>query len=312
MAQDPDTKTSAPETGDDSAPGKSEQGESQKTHPSKAGDGESAVELTENEEYQASTRASVDSHVVHEVVRREGNEQLERPGWSLFWSGVGAGVAISASLLAKALLEQVLPDEPWRPAIASIGYTVGFLIVILGRMQLFTENTLSAALPVATKPTLHNLWRISRLWSIVFVANMTGTFLIAALISMHAIGYVDHLYAMLDVSRKILEHSPMQTLTGGIPAGFMLAAVAWSLPVGRGQEFWIIFFFTYFISLGEFSHVVAGSCEAWLLLLNGEASLGQALFGFILPALAGNIIGGTLIFALLAHAQVDTQKRSET
>ena len=57
----------------------------------------------------------------------------------------------------KALLEQVLPDEPWRPAVASIGYTVGFLIVILGRMQLFTENTLSAALPVATKPTLHNL-----------------------------------------------------------------------------------------------------------------------------------------------------------
>ena len=142
----------------------------------------------------------------------------------------------------------------------------------------------------------------------MFLANITGTFLIAALTSVHALGYADHLHAMLEVSRKILEHDPLQTLTGGIPAGFLLAAVAWSLPVGRGQEFWIIFFFTYFISLGEFSHVVAGSGEAWLLLLNGEADLGQVIFGFILPALVGNIIGGTLIFALLAHAQVDTQK----
>lgn len=267
----------------------------------------SAIDLTREEEQQAEQRASVDSQVVHEVVRREGQDELNRPVSSLFWSGLAAGIAISTSILGQSLLEQMLPDAGWSPAISSIGYTLGFLIVILGRLQLFTESTLSAALPVATNPTLANWKRIARLWSIVFIANMTGTLLIALLISNDAIGFSAHLEPMLQLSRKLLEHDAIETMTGGIPAGFLLAGVAWSLPVGRGQEFWIIFFFTYFVALGGFSHVVAGSGEVWLLWLNGEASLEFAIFGFILPALAGNIIGGTLIFALLAHAQVHNE-----
>ncbi len=77
----------------------------------------------------------------------------------------------------QSLLEDRLPDTSWRPIVASFGYTIGFLIVILGRMQLFTESTLSATIPVATKPTRLNLLRLARLWSIVFGANMLGTFL---------------------------------------------------------------------------------------------------------------------------------------
>lgn len=274
-------------------------------------DDDPEIELTKEEEHQAEDRASIDSNVVHEVVRREGHDELRRPLASLFWSGLAAGIAINTSILGQSLLEQALPDTPWRPAISSIGYTLGFLIIILGRLQLFTESTLSAALPVATNPTLKNIGRIARLWLIVLVANLTGSFLIMALLSIDAIGFPEHTQGMLELSRKLLDHDPMTTLRGGIPAGFLLAAVAWSLPVGRKQEFWIVFFFTYFVALGGFSHVVAGSGEAWLLWLSGEASLGFALFGFILPALAGNIIGGTLIFALLAHAQVHKEIEDE-
>ena len=134
-----------------------------------------------------------------------------------------------------------------------------------------------------------------------------GTLFIMLLIGNHLIGYEHHLQAMVELSRVLLTHTPVQTLMGGIPAGFLLAAVVWSLPASRGQEFWIILFFTYFVGLGGFAHVVAGSAEAWLLVVTGEASLQFAIFGFILPALAGNIIGGTLIFALLAHAQVSPE-----
>ncbi|MGO1501531.1 MAG: formate/nitrite transporter family protein [Marinobacter sp.] len=262
------------------------------------------VDLSTGEHHQVRSHASIDSYVVHEVIRRQGNDELNRPAVSLFWSGLAAGVAISASILGKSLLEEALPDSPWQSIIAPFGYTIGFLIVILGRMQLFTESTLSATIPVATKPTLKNLLRLTRLWSIVFGANILGTFLIAALISSDVIGYSSQAESMLKLSRVLLDHNPRETFFGAIPAGFLLAAVAWSLPVGRGQEFFVVLFFTYFISLGGFAHVIAGSGEAWLLLLNGEASLGFAIFGFILPALAGNVVGGTLIFSLLAHAQV--------
>ncbi len=173
--------------------------------------------------------------------------------------------------------------------------------------QLFTESTLSATIPIATHPTIANIGRLARKWGIVFAANMLGTFTIAFLISRGAIGYPEHLAALVSTSRHIMAHDATATLTGAIPAGFLLAAVAWSLPAGRGQEFWITLFFTYFIALGGFAHVVAGSGEARLLALTGTATFGFAIFGFILSALVGNVIGGTLIFALLAHAQVSSE-----
>jgi formate/nitrite transporter FocA (FNT family) len=79
------------------------------------------------------------------------------------------------------------------------------------------------------------------------------------------------------------------------------------LPNARGQEIWIVTLLTYVVSLASFSHVIAGSAEAWLLVTTGRASASFALFGFILPALGGNIIGGTGLFAVLAHAQVRSE-----
>ena len=93
----------------------------------------------------------------------------------------------------------------------------------------------------------------------------------------------------------------------GIPAGFVLATIAWLLPNAPGQQIWIVTLLTYVIAIAGFSHVVAGSAEAWLLATTGEIGFGAAVLGFILPALAGNIIGGTGLFAALAHAQVRSE-----
>jgi formate-nitrite transporter family protein len=80
--------------------------------------------------------------------------------------------------------------------------------------------------------------------------------------------------------------------------------VAWIRAGVTGGEFWIVLALTATIAFGDFVHVVAGSAETFLLIFNGQIGAGEAVWGIILPALAGNIIGGTLLFALLAHAQV--------
>jgi formate/nitrite transporter FocA (FNT family) len=262
------------------------------------------IDLTEAEQEEASERQPTSSRVLHEVIRRAGDEELDRPALSLLWSGLAGGVAISASLLGQALFESKLPDAPWRPLIASLGYALGFLIVILGRLQLFTESTLSAVIPVATHPSFANLGRLLRLWGLVLFFNLMGTLLIAWATEMSLIGGPDQRVAMLSVSRKLLQHDWMATMKLGIPAGFLIAAVPWVLPIAQGQAFWIVLSLTYCIGLGGFAHVVAGSGEAWLLAAAGETSFTHAAFGLILPALIGNIIGGTGLFALLAHAQV--------
>ncbi len=279
------------------------------TKPSISGtdDQELPADLSASDREAIEQRKSPPARVVHEVVRQQGIEELERPTASLLWSGVAAGVVIWLSLIAQAALMLRLPDSPWRPALAGAGYSVGFVVTILGRLQLFTESTIVAVLPLATKPSWSSLGRTLRLWGLVFAANMVGTLAIALIVPHSNVVTADQLAAMLEISGHLKEQSPGDAFVRGIPAGFILATIAWLLPNARGQEIWIVTLLTYVISLASFSHVIAGSAEAWLLATTGEASLSFAAFGFILPALFGNIIGGTGLFAVLAHAQVRSE-----
>ena len=261
-------------------------------------------QLSAADRREASERQRLRSPVVYEIVRKEGEDELERPMASLWWSGVAAGTGISASVLAEGLLHHHLPDTPYRPVLENFGYCVGFLIVILGRLQLFTENTITAVLPLLAKFSFARLTRTARLWSIVFVANLVGT-LFTALVTVYA-GTIhpEHLPALLEISHHFAELSPGEALLYGIPAGFFVAAIVWIIPSAEESKFLVIVALTYLIALGGFAHVVAGSSEVFLLQLSGELGFVEGVFGLILPALIGNILGGTGLFALLAYGQV--------
>jgi formate/nitrite transporter FocA (FNT family) len=118
--------------------------------------------------------------VIYEVVRRLGDEEMERPAISLWWSGLAAGVSMSFSLLAQSALEARLPDAAWKPLVADLGYTVGFLMVVLGRQQLFTESTITVVLPVLKHVSAKNVFNMARLWTVVLIANLIGTLFAAA------------------------------------------------------------------------------------------------------------------------------------
>jgi formate/nitrite transporter FocA (FNT family) len=213
-------------------------------------------------------------------------------------------MAICPSFMAEAFLRMRLPATPWAELVVALGYTSGFVIVILGNLQLFTESTVTAVLPVATHPSMRNLGRLLRLWGLVFFANLAGTFLVAASIANQLIVGPEQLAAAVEISRSVLAHGPATTVLTAIPAGFLIASIAWILPNARGSEFFVIVLVTYVIALGGFGHVVAGSGEAWLLMLTGQTNFAGAVGGFILPALLGNLIGGTGLFAVVAHGQV--------
>ncbi len=260
--------------------------------------------LTPDEAQAVAERKSGNAKVVHEVIRAQGDDELDRPALSLLCSGFAAGVAITASVLAEATLRQHLPHADWSELIVALGYTVGFVIVILGNLQLFTENTITVVLPVATQPTPRNFARLARLWALALFANIAGTLATAAVLVHGGVIDADQLAAAVEVSRPIHEHGTLAILLRGIPAGFLIASIAWIMPNARGSEFWIVFIITYLVGAGGFSHVIAGSAEAWLLWLTGHATFGWALGGFIAPALIGNVIGGTGLFTVLAHGQV--------
>ena len=260
--------------------------------------------LSHDEAQDVETRQRLRAPVVYEVIRREGEEELTRPVSSLWWSGIAAGVGISTSVVAEGLLHDNLPDSSWRPLIENFGYCIGFLIVILGRLQLFTENTITAVLPLAAERTRRNFLYTARLWGTVFAANLVGTFAFAAATVFAGIFPADQLEAFREISHHLMLKAPMEMLLHAVPAGFLVAALVWMMPSSEGSEFWVILTMTYLIALGDFAHVIAGSAEAFLLLLSGEIGLAKTVFGFLVPAFVGNVIGGTALFAVLAYAQV--------
>lgn len=259
------------------------------------------------EQHEAEERSAPPARVVHAAVAEQGEEELERPLTSLFWSGVAAGIAIMASVWVSGALHHYVPDAPWSEAVVALGYPIGFLIVILGRLQLFTEHTAVAVLPVVRQPSLQGIRRVAGLWATVFVANLVGTATIAALAVFAHLQSADVLDGMIAVARKVTERDATATLLQAIPAGFLIASIAWIRSAIDGSGFSTVFAVTYAIALGGFAHVIAGAAEAFLLLWNGDVGPGWVLAGFLLPALAGNIIGGTGLFALLAHAQVKAE-----
>lgn len=261
--------------------------------------------LDDDEEKQVPDYENVSPSVIFEAIRREGEHELSRPSVALWWSGVAAGLAISTSVLFKGVLASILPDAAWTAGVSNLGYTVGFLIVILGRMQLFTENTITPILPLLMAPNRRAFHQTARLWGIVLIANLVGC-ATAALVLVHGNILPEARFeGVLAISRHYAEATALQHFTRGVPAGFIIAALVWVLPrMESAGEVLMIMILTYVIGLGGMSHVVAGATELFILVARGELDAVAAVIEGILPSLAGNVLGGTGIFTALTYAQL--------
>ncbi len=261
--------------------------------------------LTKGERTIVSDHAKLSALAVYSIILREGEEELHRPKTSLWWSGIAAGLGISTSVLMVGVIRGELgPDYPNLQLLQAFGYTFGFVLVIMCRLQLFTENTITVVLPVLANPSWEGFACIARLWALVFAANMVGTFVVAGLAVHGGILSPPVLQGILDISHHVAEIAPMDALLRGIPSGFFIAALVWMLPSAKGSELALIIMFTWLIAAGDFTHVVAGSNEIFTLFFYGELGIVTAFTHHILPMLVGNVLGGTGLFAMLAYGQV--------
>ncbi|RMQ50859.1 putative Transporter [Pseudomonas cichorii] len=264
--------------------------------------------LSAEEEREIDENQPPRAAVLHETIRIQGDHELERSAAALWWSALAAGLTMGLSLMAMGLFRSRLADVDASHVIASFGYSAGFLAVILARQQLFTENTLTAVLPVMSKLTLTNIGRLLRLWTIVLVGNLAGTLLVAYVMLNLPIfdGKTDQ--AFLEIGRKVMENDLNQMFSKGIVSGWMIATMVWMIASMESAKIAIIVMITYLMALGDFTHIVVGSAEVSYLVFAGELGWKDFWLVFAGPTLAGNIIGGSFIFGLLSHAQIRSEK----
>lgn len=266
----------------------------------RSGDG---VTLSAAEEAQVEERLPPSVQVLHEAVRIQGELEMSRSIPALAWSSLAAGLSMGFSMLVPAMLQAQLPDAPAWALVSTLGYTVGFLVVILARQQLFTENTTTAVLPLMTHPGFATLLRLLRLWAIVLLGNLVGGALFAAAtVGLPIVDAATH-EALREIATGLLANGPWKLFCTGIVAGWLIATMVWLLSATEGGKAMVIIVMTWLVGIGGFAHVIVGAIEVFYLVFDGGAGIPD-IVAFLLPTLAGNVIGGSLIFALISHAQV--------
>jgi len=266
--------------------------------------GAGAAELKPHEAEKATAEESLDASITHEVIRREGQKQLERPMSAIAWSGLAAGLSMGFSFVAEALLRSHLPETSWRPLVVKMGYPVGFLIVSLASQELYTEQTLRPIVPLMAKRTGEMLRRVSLLWLVVLLTNLVGCLVFAWVIAETDTFRPEVREAFSAIGREALEGPFASTLIRAIFAGWLIALMVWMIPAAEAAHVFVIFVMTWIVGVAGLSHIIAGSTEVMYLAVTGRIGWGTYLGDYMVPTLIGNTVGGVTLATAINHAQV--------
>jgi formate/nitrite transporter FocA (FNT family) len=270
--------------------------------------GEHAAELETDERKKAEEEESLTAAITHEVLRREGQKELERPMSALAWSGLAAGLSMGFSFVTEGLLRSHLPETPWRPLVVKMGYPVGFLIVTLASQELYTENTLRPIIPLMAKRTKELLRRVSLLWLVVLLTNLIGAFVFAWVLAESNTFRPEVREAFAAIGREATEGTFWTVLIRGVFAGWLIALMVWMLPAAQSAQVLVIFVLTWIVGVAGLSHIIAGSTAVMYLAVIGGTGFDTYFVDFMVPTLIGNTVGGVSLVAALNHAQVASGK----
>ena len=218
---------------------------------------------------------------IHEHIRQDGEKEMERDAMALFWSAIAAGLSMGASLLAKGIFHVQLEGVPGGFLLENLGYTFGFIIVIMARQQLFTENTVTAVLPVMQNPTLGNFGLLLRLWGVVLLGNIIGTGIAAWAFEYMPIFDEPTRDAFVKIGMDVMKNTPAEMFANAIISGWIIATMVWMFPSAGSAKIVVIILMTWLIALADTTHIVVGTVE--ILYLSLTVRFTGAIFSGRLP-----------------------------
>lgn len=240
---------------------------------------------------------------IYEQVANNARQELGRSTVSLVISGLAGGIFMGLSALGTAIALSLLGTSNSAQFVAKMFYPLGFIVVILGRSQLFTENTLyPVALVLAEKK---HFWQTMRLWAAVLPSNAVGALAFAALACLTNAARPEVVQSLAQLGFDAIHHPPSTIFWSGVMGGWIIATVAWLVSGSHSitGSVMIIWLLAFVVGLGNFAHCIAASGEVFAVILTGRAPW-MAFPRWFLPAVAGNICGGVGMVTLLEYGQV--------
>ena len=241
-------------------------------------------------------------HILRRVLE-DADEERNRSSSGLAFSGLAAGLTMGLSGLGVAVLQNHLPHAGWATLVAYSAYPLGFIAVIMGRAQLFTENTLYPVVLVLDRRG--GILDTLRLWAVVLATNVLGILAFAALVTQAPSIRSGTERELATLGGQAVAHSFGRIFWTAVIGGWLIALVAWLIegaaePFGQIALIWLL---TFVVGLGGFAHSIATSGEILVGVLAGPVG-GVSYLRWLAAAVLGNAVGGVVIVALLNYGQV--------
>ncbi len=240
---------------------------------------------------------------IYEQVSRNARHELDRAPLGLAISGLAGGITMGLTALSTSIVVAELGPGAVARFVAHFFYPIGFIAVILGRAQLFTENTLyPVALMLAER---RHGWKTLRLWVIVLCSNVIGAFLFALLAVRTGALQPEFVSAMSQMGADAANMTPSHIFWSAVIGGWIIALVAWLVSgshsiTGSVMLIWLL---TFVVGIGGFAHCIATSGEILASILHHQLAASRYL-SWLLLATLGNIVGGVLLVTFLEYGQV--------
>ncbi len=257
----------------------------------------------------------------HMILREEivvGLRELKRPAGGLFLSSLSAGLDVGFSLLlmgvALTVSKDALPEPATRFLVANM-YSVGFILVILGRSELFTEHTSLAVLPVLDRRA--SLASLGRLWGVVFGGNIVGATIFAAIAAFVGPGMgVIEPWALEEIATKLVDHDAWVIVLSAILAGWLMGELAWLIASGRETVSQLLFVWIIATAIGfaQLHHSIAGTVEVLAgCFVSPDLTMGD-FWRFLGLTTFGNAVGGVVFVAIIkyGHAIRHSEQGTDT
>jgi formate/nitrite transporter FocA (FNT family) len=235
----------------------------------------------------------------------EGLTAIDRSAGALFISGLSAGLDVGFSVLLMAVMrthtEGVLSEPITKMLVANM-YAIGFIFVVVGRSELFTEQTTLAVLPILSRQ--RSIGSLLRLWGLVYVANIIGTCAFAWLVTWIAPALkAAKPEAFGVIAKNMIEHESHVIFLSAVLAGWLMGLLSWLVAAGRDtiSQVVLVWLITTCIGFVGLHHVILGSVEVLAGVFAKQGIAWPDVGRFLLWATLGNIAGGSVFVALIKY-----------
>ena len=239
-----------------------------------------------------------------------GQARLQRSWLEMSMSGLIAGMNVTFGIIASSYVAGA--TAPFVGAniskiFGALFFPIGFMFLMIGKSELFTENFLVPVTAVIAKRG--KISDLLKLWSLTLIGNMAGIFIFALVIagSLNQIVpqfVVGHIHGIAD---NYMSRTPFVMVLSAIFAGWLITLMTWLLIASSGTlaRIFIIWVVGFMIYLNSFSHIVVASSEILIAINTGShISYLPWLYRYVPLTIIGNMIGGLFFVTILQYLQI--------